>query len=38
MRRPAMAEEKKPDALAPRDLAALLTLLGEALLRGKEKK
>lgn len=33
-----MAEEKKREELAPLDLAALLTLLGQALLReGREK-
>ena len=32
-----MAEEKKRDSLTPLDLAALLTLLGQSLLREKEK-
>jgi hypothetical protein len=33
-----MAEEKKRDSLTPLDFAALLTLLGQSLLRGKEKR
>lgn len=33
-----MAEERKQTDLTPLDLAALLTLLGQAILREKEKK
>lgn len=33
-----MAEEKKKEELTPRDFAALLTLLGQAMLREEEKK
>lgn len=33
-----MAEEKKRDSLTPLDFAALLTLLGQSLLREKEKR
>lgn len=33
-----MAEEKKRDSLTPLDHAALLTLLGQSLLREKEKR
>lgn len=33
-----MAEERKPADLTPLDLAALMTLLGQALLRERRKK
>lgn len=33
-----MAEERKQTDLTPLDFAALLTLLGQALLREKEKR
>ena len=33
-----MAEEKKRDSLTPLDLAAMLTPLGQSLLREKEKR
>lgn len=33
-----MAEEKKQEVLTPLDFAALLTLLGQSLLREKEKR
>lgn len=33
-----MAEERRPADLTPLDLAALLTLLGQALLRKEEKR
>ena len=33
-----MADDKKRDTLTPLDFAALLTLLGQSLLREKEKR